>query len=96
MGQDDIMADDTLFNTFLAFSSNDDIGAVTRPYFWFDDDINKPVRIKRQLNPEKNETVTINDDPKKIVRMFETLDQLSGLAYRKKYMDLPFHKNIFP
>ncbi len=96
MGQDDIMADDTLLNTYLAFASNDDIGAVTRPYYWFDEDINTPVRIKKQLNPNKDEIVTIKDNPKKIVRMFETLDQLSGLAYRRKFMDLPFHEDVFP
>lgn len=96
MGQDDIMANDTLLNTYLAFASNDDVGAVTRPYYWFDEDINTPVRIKKQLNPDKNEIITINDDPQKIIKMFETLDQLSGLAYRKKYMDLPFHEDIFP
>lgn len=96
MGQDDIMADDTLLNTYLAFASNDDIGAVTRPYYWFDEDINTPVRIKKQLNPHKDEIITIKDNPKKIVKMFETLDQLSGLAYRRKYMDLPFHEDVFP
>jgi len=96
MGQDDILANDTLLNTYLAFASNDDIGAVTRPYYWFDEDINTPVRIKKQLNPYKDEIITIKDNPKKIVKMFETLDQLSGLAYRRKYMDLPFHEDIFP
>ena len=96
MGQDDIMADDTLLNTYFAFVSNDDIGAVTRPYYWFDEDINSPVRIKKQLNPDRDEIITIKDNPQKIVKMFETLDQLSGLAYRRKYMDLPFHKDIFP
>ena len=32
----------------------------------------------------------------KIITMFHTLDQLSGLAYRTKYIDVPFHKDIFP
>jgi len=73
-----------------------DIGAVTRPYYWFDEKIKIPVRAKKQLNPLMDEIVTIEDDLKMIVRMFETLDQLSGLAYRRKFMDLPFHPDIFP
>lgn len=28
--------------------------------------------------------------------MLQTLDQLSGLAYRRKFMDLPFHQDVFP
>lgn len=95
MGQDDIMAEHTLKNTFNAFK-NPKIGAVTRPYYWFDKDINIPVRAKKQLDPKKDIAVKITDDPQKVIRVFETLDQLSGLAYRKKFMMLPFHPDIFP
>lgn len=96
MGQDDIMAKNTLKNTVDAFKISKDIGAVTRPYFWFDKDINVPVRAKNQLNPKKDTIVKITDKPQKVIRVFETLDQLSGLAYRRKFMDLPFHPDIFP
>jgi len=96
MGQDDILGEGALLNTAEAFARSEDIGVVTRPYFWFDEKIEKPVRAKKQLNPDMGEIVTINDQPAKIVRMFETLDQLSGLAYRRKYMDLPFHPDVFP
>lgn len=95
MGQDDIMAKHTLKNTINAFK-NPLIGAVTRPYYWFDKDINIPVRAKKQLNPLKDTVVKITDNPNKVIRVFETLDQLSGLAYRKKFMNLPFHPDIFP
>lgn len=96
MGQDDILAGDALRNTYDAFASSEDIGAVTRPYFWFDKDIKKPVRAKDRLNTQKDEIVQIFDKPEKIIKVFETLDQLSGLAYRKKFMALPFHEDIFP
>lgn len=96
MGQDDIMAINTLKNTIAAFKLSKDVGAVTRPYFWFDKNINKPVRAKKQLNPKKDIIVKITDNPKKVIRVFETLDQLSGLAYRRQFMDLPFHPDIFP
>ncbi|MBM3282943.1 glycosyltransferase family 2 protein [Candidatus Gottesmanbacteria bacterium] len=96
MGQDDILGKDALLNTYKAFMLSKDIGAATRPYFWFDRDINKPVRAKGQLNPQKDEVVKITDDRKKIIALFSTLDQLSGLALRREYIDVPFHKDIFP
>jgi glycosyltransferase involved in cell wall biosynthesis len=96
MGQDDILGKDALLKTYQAFKLSDNIGAVTRPYFWFDKDINIPVRAKKQLNPKKDAIVKITDNPQKVIRVFETLDQLSGLAYRRKFMNLPFHPDIFP
>jgi glycosyltransferase involved in cell wall biosynthesis len=96
MGQDDILAKDALQNTYEIFKNNPEVGAVTRPYFWFDKKITVPVRAKDQLNPTKDEKIAITDNPKKIVSVFKTLDQLSGLAYRKIFMDLPFHPDIFP
>ena len=96
MGQDDIMAQDTLKNTLKAFNLSPNIGAVTRPYFWFDKDINTPVRAKKQLSQKKDVIVKITDNSKKVIRVFQTLDQLSGLAYRRSFMKLPFHPDIFP
>jgi glycosyltransferase involved in cell wall biosynthesis len=96
MGQDDILAKGALENTHRVFLLDEDVGAVTRPYYWFDKEITVPVRAKKQLNPQKDEVVTINDAYSRIIRMFSTLDQLSGLAYRRKYLDTPFHPDIFP
>lgn len=96
MGQDDILAAGALENTYNAFKISDDIGAVTRPYYWFDKEIAKPVRAKEQLNPKRDEIVRITDNRQRIISVFKTLDQLSGLAMRKKFMGLPFHPDIFP
>lgn len=95
MGQDDILGKDALMNTYKAFKISENIGAVTRPYYWFDKDINKPVRAKKQLNREGDEIIEIDNSYQKIIRVFQTLDQLSGLALRRKYMDLDFHEDIF-
>jgi len=84
MGQDDILGKDALLNTYNIFEKDENIGAVTRPYFWFDKDINKPVRAKKQLNSKRNEIIEINDDKEKIIKIFSTLDQLSALALRRK------------
>ncbi len=96
MGQDDILAEYALKDTAKAFLISDEIGAVTRPYFWFDEKITKPVRAKKQLNPDKDEIITIYDPPERVMAVFKTLDQLSALAMRRKYIDRPFHMDIFP
>lgn len=95
LGQDDLLAKNTLLSTYKTFKNNPKIGAVTRPYFWFDENVKKPVRAKKQLNPKKNEIVAISDSYERIVKVFQTLDQLSGLAFRKKFIELPFHQDIF-
>jgi glycosyltransferase involved in cell wall biosynthesis len=96
MGQDDILAEEALEETHNAFKISEDVGAVARPYFWFDKEITKPVRATKQLNPEKNEIVTIKDSFERIILTIDVAGQLSGLAMRRKYVDTPFHKDIFP
>jgi len=96
MGQDDILAEGALSNTYKAFKLSEDIGAVTRPYYWFYEEITKPVRAKNQFDKTKDAVISIHDGEKAVIEVFKTLDQLSGLAFRRKYMDLPFHEDIFP
>lgn len=96
MGQDDILAAGILQKTIDAFGRSEDIGAVTRPYFWFDAAIDQPVRAQPQLNPEGDEIVRITDRLERVFAVFDSLGQLSGLALRAKYLDQPFHEDIFP
>lgn len=96
MGQDDILRRGLLQDTHDVFAANETVGAVTRPFFWFDEDIEKPVRATPQLNPEQDEVVRITDNFDKVFAVFDTLGQLSGLALRKKFVDRPFHSDIFP
>jgi len=96
MGQDDILGEGALEETYRAFKISDDIGAVARPYFWFDEKITKPVRATGQMNPQKNEIVRITDDFERIILTIDVAGQLSGLAMRRKHIDTPFHEDIFP
>lgn len=96
MGQDDILAKGTLQKVHDAFINYPQIGAVTRVYYWFDEDIRKPVRAKYPISYKRDSLVSVDDDPQDIVQMFRSLDQLSGLAYRRKWIDIGFHKDIFP
>ena len=95
MADDDIMAKDAL-KTTCGYFSDLEIGAVTRAYYWFDDDINKPVRAKQQLNPSQDEVVRVYTlRHERVIRVFQTLDQLSGLAMRRKFIEADFHDDIF-
>ena len=96
MGQDDILGTGALLDTYNAFLISEDIGAVARPYFWFDRKITVPVRATGQLNPQKSEIVRITDDFNKIILTIDVAGQLSGLAMRRKYLDTPFNEDIFP
>jgi glycosyltransferase involved in cell wall biosynthesis len=96
MGQDDILAKDAFLKTYNAFKISDDIGAVTRPYYWFNDDINLPVRDEYPLNFNEDEIVYINSDFTKIKRVLASIGQLSGLALRSKYIESAVHEDIFP
>jgi glycosyltransferase involved in cell wall biosynthesis len=96
MAQDDILGRDALQKTYNAFLISSDIGLVTRPYFWFDTDINKPVRITGEINPLKNTIVSMKSDYKKIITIIDSIGQISGVAYRTKYFCMPIHEDIFP
>jgi glycosyltransferase involved in cell wall biosynthesis len=96
MGQDDLLRKGLLQDTHDILAAHTEVGAVTRPFFWFDQDVKKPLRATPQLNPACDELVRITDRFEVVFTVFDTLGQLSGLALRRKFMDRPFHPDIFP
>jgi glycosyltransferase involved in cell wall biosynthesis len=96
MGHDDILLKDALLKTSNAFNFGDTIGVVTRPYYWFYEDIKIPVRAIRPHDNKRDAIISIFDGKNQIRALFESAGQLSGLAYRKKYVDVNFHEEIFP
>ena len=95
MGQDDILAQGTLEKYNKIFTENKNVGAITRPYYWFHDKVEKPVRAKKQLSSKHDSVVSLMSDLESVITVFQSLDQLSGLAFRREYMDLSFHEDIF-
>ncbi|MFH2110841.1 MAG: glycosyltransferase family 2 protein, partial [Candidatus Bathyarchaeota archaeon] len=59
MGQDDILAKGTLEKVNKIFDENENVGAITRPYYWFHDDIKKPVRAKDTYDKNKDAIISI-------------------------------------
>lgn len=97
-GQDDLLQRGSLQEAVDIFSSHPEVGAICRPYFAFDDDLKRPVRYKKRLKSQDTQTrlVTMRSDWSDILGVFHTLDQLSGLAFRRKWVSLPFHDDVFP
>ena len=96
MGHDDILLKDALMKTRRAFERGPEIGAVTRPYYWFDSDVLTPVRAIRPFDPERDTVLSIFDGEKAVRAIFDSVGQLSGLGYRREYLDTDFHEEIFP
>jgi len=91
LAADDIMAKNALLETSAAFLMDENIGAVTRPYFWFKEDINIPVRVTPRLNSSQDKIIRMNNFSKAaIVIHNEILGQVSGLAFRMKYLKESF------
>ncbi len=105
MGQDDILAKDALLKTFNAFKISEEIGITSRAYYHFTgNDFQQGNR--NTCKPISNEPISIlesldifNDKDNlkrdKFLNFISSLGQLSGLAYRKCYIDTPFNKHIF-
>lgn len=90
---DDIIDINALKQTIEAFSFSPEIGIVTRPYFWYEKDITKPVRLTRQFS--QNEIVSINSPYEKIRNVIALADQISGIGLRKIYMEKKFSCHPF-
>lgn len=95
VAQDDIISKDSLQRTHDVFFLDKDIGAVTRGYYWFDENIKKPIRIKKPVDESKDTVVSISDELSKVIDIFNTVDNITGLAFRRKYFTTPFHQDMF-
>lgn len=93
--QDDVLSKDALQKTYDAFSLDNNIGVVTRPYFWFENNINIPIRAVTPYNENRTSVLSLTDNKKAFMKMFESLGQLSGLAYRKGAIDILFGDECF-
>lgn len=86
---------DALELTHRAFMLSEDVGAVTRPYYWYGSDLSEVVRAKGRFAAEGDLVVSSRDEPSRLIEVFKTVDNPGALAYRKKYLDVPFHKDPF-
>lgn len=95
MSAKSLLSKDALSKTNRAFHMCGDVGAVTRPYYWFGENVSVPVRVKTRYAKEEDLMVSIDSDLKDIIAVFHTLDNPAGLAFRRQYMDVGFHQDAF-
>lgn len=91
--QDDLLDKYALKKIYQAFCLDQDIGVVVRPYYWFQESYNKPVRLTRQFKEE--EIVSINSPFEKIADVIALSDQISGVGLRKEYIKSSFSNAPF-
>jgi glycosyltransferase involved in cell wall biosynthesis len=99
LAQDDIIFKHTLEKTVQIFDGFPDILAITRPYFWFENNLQNPIRLKSRLEnqgPQDDKLLNIKSNNSEILTYVKSLDQLSGLALKKYRPDLAFSSSIFP
>lgn len=98
MAQDDLLADDVINDTVKFFDRNPKVGALSRPYYAFDASPSKPIRYKKTFDIPRGDYKILNKKSEfvDILTLLNTLDQLSGLCYRKKMVTADFHDDVFP
>jgi len=79
---DDVIIEKSLFYLISTVMSIDDVGVVSRRYYWFDKDVNKPIRIKEMY--ENNTLSSVSG-----------LDQISGIVLKKSKMLNQFSNEPF-
>lgn len=95
MADDDLLLRDALKRTHDGFLRGDNIGAVIRPYYSFWDNPRVPIRAVFPFDPKKDSEMSIFDGKRAVWAIFQSAGQLSGLAFRKAYMDRSFHSDTY-
>ncbi|MBL8995164.1 MAG: glycosyltransferase family 2 protein [Spirochaetia bacterium] len=95
MAADDILATDALAETEKLFRLSPEVGAVTRPYYWFDEDLRTAVRFKDGLPEGSKPVVKIGDDFRNIRPILSSLDQMSALAFRMSALRETFSQDFW-
>jgi glycosyltransferase involved in cell wall biosynthesis len=95
LAHDDVIVNDGIQRSVEGFLLDPKVGVVTRPYYWFDTDVDKPVRHIPPADKTKDVVIDIQKNPEKIIPIIESVGQLSGLAYRRDLFT-HFHHEVFP
>jgi len=75
------------------YKDNPGVGAITRPYYWFDNDFRVPVRLKKTVSGKSNLLVSTHSSITNILLILSTLDQCSGLCFKRNLTKQKFNQN---
>lgn len=95
MGDDDLLLEGALQRTWDAFERYPQVGMVTRPYYWFIESPDVPVRAVKPFDVNRDTLVTIDSDWSTLQALYQTAGQISGLAFRRDLIRCKFHHDIF-
>lgn len=84
----------TLERYHYIFNSRPEVGAITRPYFWFGKDINHVVRAK-EISYPIDMVIDIKQDAEFVINVFKTVDNSGAIAYRKEWLTEEFNDAHF-
>ncbi len=94
MAQDDILAKGNLKKINEVFNEYPEVGAIIRPFYMYADEINVPIRDFGPYDRNKDTILSIHDGNDALAAVFRTVCQLSGLAFRTKLLEVPFHQDV--
>lgn len=96
MAQDDLLGEGYFHTVNRVFSEHPDVGAIIRPFFLFGESPVKPIRDFPPYDRTRDTVVSLFDGEGVIRALFGTVVQLSGLAFRKNLVTIPFHPHTMP
>lgn len=96
LAQDDIFSKDAVQIVLDAFDQFPKAAFLTRPYFWFENDVHKPIRYIPPLNAKKNVLMRWQDGKEAVKGVFSSVGQISGQAIKIDLLREPYHTDIFP
>lgn len=96
VAQDDILSPIAIETCLKALELFPQAGGVARPYYWFDSDIDKPVRRVPSLSRFNPILVSTKSSWKEIQLVLFAAGQLTGLMYRRSRLREPFSDSVFP
>jgi hypothetical protein len=96
LAQDDILSPIAIDSCLEALIEFPQANAVSRPYFWFEESLDSPIRQIPNFDSSLPELVTTDSEWWKIERTLVAASQLTGLMYRRSGLREPFVNSIFP
>jgi glycosyltransferase involved in cell wall biosynthesis len=95
IAQDDLLLKDALLKIVRGFSLGPDIGIVTRPYYQFEYNPKIPVRYWPPPSTTRDTIISINSEKELIEAAIRSTYLVSCLAFKVKYIDVPFSAHVF-
>jgi GT2 family glycosyltransferase len=95
LAQDDVLSPIAIESCVKALNDFPEANAVSRPYYWFDQSLNSPIRQIPNFGSSNPELVTTESEWFKIERTLVAASQLTGLMYRRSGLREPFVNSIF-